>query len=368
MAYTTPFFRDTLQGDQFANMDKSILTIDGSFGEGGGQVLRSSLALSLVTGKPFVIERIRAGRKKPGLLRQHLTAVTAAAEVGQAEVKGAEVGSMWLEFRPNTIRSGNYKFSIGTAGSATLVLQTVLPALMIADGPSTLKLEGGTHNPFAPPFDFLAKTYLPLVNHLGPRVEACLERPGFYPAGGGCFTVQIQPVAQLGRLELVERGEIIARRVRAVVANLPRHIAERECRAIAKKTSWDESCFAVEEVKNSRGPGNVVMIDLESAALTEVFVGFGQMGVRAEEVAMQALKPARDYLAAGVPVCEHLADQLMVVLGIGASQGTGGGTFRTLALSRHATTNLEILRHFLDIDIQVEANGRDDCMVRIEKK
>jgi RNA 3'-terminal phosphate cyclase (ATP) len=346
-------------------MAESLLTIDGSFGEGGGQVLRSSLALSLVTGKPFVIENIRAGRKKPGLMRQHLTSVSAAAEVGQADVEGAAVGSKRLTFRPNAIRPGNYKFSVGTAGSTTLVLQTVLPALMIAPSDSTVTLEGGTHNPFAPPFDFLAKTYLPLVNRLGPRVDARLERPGFYPAGGGCFTVQIKPSAQLGKLELIERGEMIAHRVRAVIANLPRHIAERECRAIADKTSWDESCFAVEEAKNSRGPGNVVMIELESAALTEVFIGFGQLGVKAEEVAMQAIRLARDYLASGVPVYEYLADQIMLLLGIGAYQGTGGGVFRTMSLSRHATTHLEILRRFMDLEIGVENNGRDDHLVKI---
>jgi RNA 3'-terminal phosphate cyclase (ATP) len=346
-------------------MAESLLTIDGSFGEGGGQVLRSSLALSLVTGKPFVIENIRAGRKKPGLKRQHLTAVSAAAEVGLADVAGAAVGSQRLTFRPKTIRPGDYKFSVGTAGSTTLVLQTVLPALMIAAKDSTLTLEGGTHNPFAPPFDFLAKTFLPLVNRLGPQVEARLERPGFYPAGGGCFTVQIKPVAQLGRLEMTERGEITAHRIRAIVANLPRHIAERECRTIAEKTNWEESCFTVEEVKNSRGPGNVVMIELESTALTEVFVGFGKLGVRAEEVAMQALQPARDYLAAGIPVGEYLADQLMLLLGIGAYQGTGGGVFRTLSLSPHATTHLEILRRFLDLEIRVESQGIDNYLVKI---
>jgi RNA 3'-terminal phosphate cyclase (ATP) len=235
-----------------------IITIDGSQGEGGGQVLRSSLALSLVTGRPLVMEKIRAGRKKPGLLRQHLTAVLAAAEVGGAEVEGAALGSRRLVFRPGRVRAGNYAFRVGTAGSATLVLQTVLPALLLANGESNLTLEGGTHNPFAPPVDFLEKAYLPLVNWLGPRVEVQLVRPGFYPAGGGQFTVRVQPAQQLGRLELIHRGQIVARRVRALVANLPRHIAERECRTIVQETGWDESSFSVDEVRGSRGPGNVV--------------------------------------------------------------------------------------------------------------
>src|ERR1051325_4105851 len=205
-----------------------MITIDGSFGEGGGQILRTSLALALVTGKPFRIERIRAGRKNPGLLRQHLTAVNAAAQIGRAEVAGASIGSRELTFAPQAVTAGSYHFAVGTAGSATLVLETVLPALLIADGPSALVLEGGTHNPYAPPFDFLDKTFLPLVCMMGPRVAARLERHGFYPAGGGKFIVDIEPAARLGRIELDERGDITGRRARALIANLPRQIAERE--------------------------------------------------------------------------------------------------------------------------------------------
>ena len=230
-----------------------MLRIDGSFGEGGGQILRSSLALSLVTGRPFVIENIRANRKKPGLRRQHLSAVMAAAEVSQAQVEGAAIGSMRLTFRPGTVRPGNYTFDVGSAGSTTLVLQTVLPALLLAEGESNLTLRGGTHNPMAPPFDFLTKSYLPLVNRLGPTVEARLIRPGFYPVGGGEFTVHIQPARQLGRLELIDRGEILAHRVRVLLANLPRHIAERECRTIAQQTGWSEDCFAIEEPATPMG-------------------------------------------------------------------------------------------------------------------
>jgi RNA 3'-terminal phosphate cyclase (ATP) len=282
-------------------------------------------------------------------------------------VTGATIGSTRLEFRPGTITPGNYTFSVGTAGSTTLVLQTVLPALMLADGESNLTLEGGTHNPFAPPLDFLTKTYLPLVNRLGPKVhvDPISVRPGFYPAGGGCFHVHVQPVRQLGRLELMERGEIRTRRVTAMVANLPQHIGERECCAIAEKTGWDQGCFMVEMVQHSRGPGNIVFIEMESEHLTEVFTGFGQIGVRAEAVAMRVLDEARAYLAAGVPVGKYLADQLLLPLGISAHFGTGGGVFRTMALSLHATTHIEILHRFFELDTQVEQDGRDDFVVRI---
>src|SRR5712675_2047994 len=164
-----------------------MITIDGSEGEGGGQILRTSLALSLVTGQPFRMERIRAKRQKPGLLRQHLTAVEAAKTVGRAEATGGALNSQTLEFNPGPVTPGNYRFAVGTAGSATLVFQTVLPALLTASGHSTLTLEGGTHNPLAPPFDFLARSFTPLIHGMGPTVELELRTPGFFPAGGGCF-------------------------------------------------------------------------------------------------------------------------------------------------------------------------------------
>ena len=166
-----------------------MLTIDGSAGEGGGQILRSTLALSLCTGTPVRITGIRAKRDRPGLMRQHLTALRAAAEVGRAEVSGAELGSREVAFHPRGAAPGEYAFNVGSAGSATLVLQTVLPALLSASAPSDLLLEGGTHNPLAPPFEFLDRAFLPLIARMGPRVSATLEARGFYPAGGGRIRV-----------------------------------------------------------------------------------------------------------------------------------------------------------------------------------
>ncbi len=282
-------------------------------------------------------------------------------------MQGAQIGSARLVFRPGRVESGSYDLRVGTAGSASLVLQTVLPALLVAEGESNLTLEGGTHNPWAPPFDFLAKAYLPLVNRTGPVVEARLIRPGFFPAGGGRVAVRICPSRQLRQLELLQRGEITARRVRALVARLPRHIAERECRTIAQETGWDDSCFAIEEVKRSQGPGNVVMIELEAAQVTEVFTGFGQRGVKAEDVAMRALREAQEYLAAGVPVGSYLADQLMLLLAIGSYLGTGGGVFRTMELTPHSTTHLAVIRAFLELDAQMDHDGDHSCLVRFSK-
>ena len=190
-----------------------MLTIDGSMGEGGGQILRSSLALSLVSSTPFRITSIRRGRKKPGLMRQHLTAVRAAAEISGAELSGDAIGSTELTFRPGTVRGGDYRFATGGAGSTTLVFQTVLyPLLLATDTPSTLRFEGGTHNPMAPPFDFIERSFLPLLARMVAPAAAetfatvALDRCGFYPAGGGAWSASLTPVRGLTHLSLLERG------------------------------------------------------------------------------------------------------------------------------------------------------------------
>ncbi|HEX8434467.1 RNA 3'-terminal phosphate cyclase [Archangium sp.] len=333
-----------------------MIRIDGSKGEGGGQVLRTSLALSLVTGTPFQVVNIRAGRSKPGLLRQHLTAVKAAAAVGDAELEGAELHSKELTFRPRSLKCGEYHFAVGTAGSATLVLQTVLPALLSASGPSTLVLEGGTHNPAAPPFDFLAKAYLPLVRRMGPVVEATLDRPGFFPAGGGKFRVSVQP-APLKPLHLLERGNVVRRQATAMFSQVPFDVAKRELETVGRRLGWSEAERRVEELKRAPGPGNVLSLEVESEHVTEVFTAFGERGVRAEDVAAAAAEEARVYLEAGVPVGEHLCDQLMLLLALAR-----GGSFRTLPLDGHAQTQIETFAHFLDVKVavhEVSTQARD---------
>lgn len=336
-----------------------MIELDGSAGEGGGQILRTSLTLSMITGTPVRLRHIRARRSRPGLMRQHLTAVQAAARISGARVGGAEVGSQDISFTPGPVLPGNYGFDIGTAGSATLILQTLLPALLRAPGPSVLTLEGGTHNPLAPPFEFLDRAFLPLVRKMGARAEAILERPGFYPAGGGRVCVRIGPAPRLSGLELLERGEVAACRATALISALPRHIAERELRQVARETAWDRSAFIIQEV-DSPGPGNILLLEVESEAVTEVFAGFGQKGVRAEQVADQALGEMRRYLAAGVPVGEHLADQLLVPLAL-----AGSGAFATLPLSLHTRTQIELIPRFLDVRIAVEEQGDERVVVLV---
>jgi RNA 3'-terminal phosphate cyclase (ATP) len=333
----------------------SLIQIDGSQGEGGGQVLRTALALSLITGRPFRIENIRARREKPGLLRQHLTAVKAAADVGEAAVDGVDVGASSMTFVPKTLRGGNLSFSIGTAGSTTLVLQTILVPLLLSGERATVEIEGGTHNPAAPPFDFLDQAYLPLLRRMGAKASIELVKPGFYPAGGGKVRIEIDGTGTLGPLELVERGEIIRRRVRAVVANLPYSIAEREAKTAGIELAWTEDCLEAHTLTGSVGPGNAISIFVTSENVTEVFTAFGAKRLRAEEVAHDAAKQARRYINSGSAVGEHLADQLLLPLAAG-----GGGAFTTLPLSSHSMTNIDVVKKFVQADFELTqlSNGK----------
>jgi RNA 3'-terminal phosphate cyclase (ATP) len=336
-----------------------MIRIDGSSGEGGGQILRSSLSLSLATGKAFRIENVRAKRERPGLLRQHLTAVLAAAEIGGAEVEGATLGSRTLTFTPGTVRPGEHRFVIGTAGSGTLVLQTILPALMTASAASRITIEGGTHNLAAPPFDFLQRCFLPVISRLGPKVMVKLERHGFYPAGGGCFTAVIAPCAQLSPIELTERGEITQRKATAIVANLSRAIAQRELDTVAHLLNWEKETMEIVEAKNSVGPGNIVLIELASSTgVAEQFCGFGRLGASAESVATEAVREARAYLVSSAAAGEHLADQLLLPFAL-----AGAGAFTATRLNRHARTNMEVISSFLPVKfVTCEETGR----IRVE--
>jgi RNA 3'-terminal phosphate cyclase (ATP) len=333
------------------------LSIDGSFGEGGGQVLRTSLSLSLATGTPFQISKIRAGRERPGLLRQHLTAVLAAAEVGGAETEGVALGSKAITFVPQRIRAGEFRFAVGTAGSATLVLQTILPALLTAAEPSTITIDGGTHNQAAPPFSFLYKTFAPIISTMGPSIDLRLERYGFYPAGGGRIVARITPARALTPFHLQERGEITHRRVVALVANLPENIAEREMHTAIGLLNWTRDAGVVESTTNSPGPGNIVMVEVGSAQVREVFSSFGQIGITAEKVATDAAREAQGYLVSRAAAGEHLTDQLLLPMAL-----AGGGSFTAQKLNLHARTNMSVIEQFLPVKFETK---KDDDFTRV---
>ncbi len=320
-----------------------MITIDGSMGEGGGQVLRSSLALSLLTGTPLRIEKIRAGRARPGLMRQHLVAVHAATTISNARVSGAELGSRELTFHPGAVQGGDYRFAIGSAGSTTLVFQTILlPLLLGSSVPSVLHFEGGTHNPMAPPFDFLKRCFLPLLSRMGARVEVELERPGFYPAGGGRWSATVHPLAELSRLDLLERGEVRARGAESLCAGISGSIGVRQMDALSAALGWDRAHCRPRMISGTLGPGNALIATIESEHVTEQVTGFGERGVSSEKIAAGVSEEVRRYLALGVPVGEHLADQLLLPMALGK-----GGSFRTLEPSLHSRTQLELLKLFI---------------------
>jgi RNA 3'-terminal phosphate cyclase (ATP) len=327
------------------------LELDGSRGEGGGQILRTALSLSMITGRPFRIERIRAGRKKPGLLRQHLTAVQAAVAICAAEVSGAELGSLALSFRPGRIRGGDYRFAIGTAGSCTLVLQTILPALWFADAPSQVLVSGGTHNPAAPPADFLIHAWLPILRRMGVDMEIEVLRHGFYPAGGGEVRVAVCPVAAWRELHLEERGEFLEARATGIVAGLKADIASRELERVAAQLGTIEREMRV--LPSAQGPGNVLLIGMKYERVTEVFTGFGEKGVSAESVADRAARAARLFHQGRAAVGEHLADQLVLPLAL-----VGRGGFTASVLSSHLRTNIEVIEQFVDVRFQIDEGAR----------
>ena len=326
-----------------------MIQIDGSEGEGGGQILRSSLALSICTQQPFQISNIRAKRDKPGLQRQHLTAVKAAAEISGATVEGAAIGSRELTFRPGEVRAGSYHFAIGTAGSSTLVLQTVLPPLLIATADSTVSISGGTHNKAAPPFEFLQRVFVPLLARIGANVQLELHSYGFYPRGGGQIVAHITPLHARNALQLHERGTLQRTYAEAFIAALPVHIAQRELEVIGRELRWPADQLLLRGLPNDVGPGNVVTLSAEHEHVCEVITGFGERGVRAETVAGMAAAEMRVYLESTAPVGEHLSDQLLLPMAL-----AGGGSFTTALVSQHLRSNALVVEKFTTRRVAIE--------------
>ncbi|MFO0661118.1 MAG: RNA 3'-terminal phosphate cyclase [Polyangiaceae bacterium] len=341
----------------------SMLTIDGSQGEGGGQVLRSALALSLATGVPFQIIKIRARRSNPGLMRQHLTAVRAATAVGRATVEGAEVRSSTLTFKPTTLEGGEHTFAIGSAGSTMLVLQAVMPAIIHRRLAATLHLEGGTHNSLAPPFDFFAQALVPQLTAMGANIEATISRHGFYPAGGGKLTVSLSQADEPRRLTLLARGEERSKQLRAIVAGLPFNIAQREMAAAAAALGWGPETFRPLMLKQHEGPGNMLFAQLDFANVTELVSRAGERGFSAEKVAEEVANQVKNYLSTDAPVGPFLADQLIVPMALGA-----GGVFRTGELDAHTHTQIDVVRRFLPAKIAIIDESHGVKRIEIEPR
>ncbi|UYK83387.1 RNA 3'-terminal phosphate cyclase [Xanthomonas sacchari] len=324
-----------------------MIELDGA--AGGGQLLRTALTLSLCTGTGFTFSNIRGARPRPGLMRQHLTAVAAAATIGQARTHGAQIGATTLRFEPGAVVPGDYQFATGSAGSTTLVLQTVLPALWRTAAPSRLTLEGGTHNPLAPCADFLAETWLPALQRLGVAATLTLDRHGFYPAGGGALRASIAPCAQLQQVCFDARGDLQAIEAQVLVSGLSGKIGRRELAVLAERLGVDANPRHVHSVRPAQGPGNTALVRVRHAAHVEVFAGHGERGVSAEQVGERLAAQVRHYLKSGACVGEHLADQLLLPMAL-----AGGGAFTTDTVSAHMSSNARLIEKFLPVEIDWE--------------
>lgn len=322
-----------------------MIEIDGSVGEGGGQILRTALSLSLLTGKAFHLTNIRAGRKKAGLMRQHLVCVQAAKQIGHAVVEGDYLHSTELRFTPHTVQAGHYHFPIGSAGSTMLVLQTLLPVLMMQTQPSTLRLEGGTHNPMAPTADFIRRGFLPVLAKLGISVYFNCLQAGFFPVGGGVVEVEIHPWQQRQRLNLLDRGELVAVNAYAGVQRLEQHIAERELATLRQLLTIQDSGLL--DVAGC-GQGNTALVEVVSTQHTEVFTILGETGRTAEQVAKRLFGLVKRYLHHAGAVDEYLADQLLLPLSLGV-----GGVYNCRVVSEHTRTQAMMIQRFLPVQIEM---------------
>ena len=328
----------------------NTVVIDGSTGEGGGQILRTSLALSCVTGKSLHIENIRAARRNPGLAKQHLSCVRAACQICNGKCEGAALRSKTLDFEPGLVQSGDFHFDIGSAGSASLVIQTLLPPLFLADKPSTVTVTGGTHNPLAPPFDFLAETFLPAIVTAGFQGKCRLIKHGFFPAGGGKITFDVQPWHKSPN-DIIDLCQPSGKpQISALVytAKLPAHIAQRQQKLLLQSKLNIRDVEHV-EVTDSNGSGNCVMIRLCDDKRTTVFTAFGMRGKPSQKVVDEVVGLAGDFLASGACIDRFLADQLLIYMAISKA-----GAYTTNDLSTHLLTNMEIIKKFLPVEFSVE--------------
>jgi RNA 3'-terminal phosphate cyclase (ATP) len=329
-----------------------LITLDGSHGEGGGQILRTALTLSLLTGRPFRIVRIRANRPKPGLRPQHLAAVSAAAELGDAVVIGAGVGSRELTFRPSAYTPRDLTINIGTAGSTALVLHTLhLPLAVRAKRPVRLTLNGGTFNLAAPSFPFLESTWRSYMAAMGMPVALSMPRAGFFPVGGGQLEAWIEP-ASPRRIIMHERGPL--RRVYGTsgVANLPgRNIAER-MRSQAEQSLGARGLIPEITLNDwsSRGQGAAISLTAEHEHIATTFVGLGERGKPSEAVANEAATELLAYEESAGAVDVHSADQILVPLAL----ASGRSEFTCSAVSDHLRTNAQTIQAFLDREIRID--------------
>ena len=339
-----------------------MINIDGAHGEGGGQIVRTALAMSALTGQVLHLYNIRGHRPKPGLMAQHLQAVKATAAITHARVQGAELGARELTFTPGPLGDGNYRFDIGTAGAVTLVAQTLIVPLSFAATASHITISGGTHVPWSPSFHYFSWHWLRFLERSGFRVRARLERIGFYPRGGGRISVDIDPISSLTPLSLTACGAL--RRIRGIslVGNLDLSIAERQQRQACKRLGrlCDDVDIELQRFP-SYSPGTCLLLLAEFEQSQCCYSALGARGKRAECVADEAVDAFETFLKSGAAVDEHLADQLIVPLSI----VSGVSELHIGRITQHLLTNIEMVRRFLPVDVTVRGAVGSPGHVRI---
>lgn len=328
----------------------NALRIDGSTGEGGGQVLRSVLTLSLLTTRSVEVVNIRARRAKPGLRPQHLRAVEAAAEIGQAKLRGAHLGSSRVVFEPTKVVPGRYAFEIGTAGATALVLQTIYLPLAKAASPSSVQITGGTHVPLSPCFHYLDLQWARTLRTIGLELELKMERAGFYPPGGGIVHASIHPTEHVRPLQLAERGQLIRIEGVSAVANLTTRVAERQReQALKRLAGQGVSCDIHIDRLQAPSKGTMLLLLATFEHASACFFGLGALGKPAERVADEAVDALCEFLHTESTVDSFLADQLLLPLAI----AEGSSLFSTSRVSRHLLTNAQVISKFLPVTFEI---------------
>lgn len=344
-----------------------MIEIDGSYGEGGGQIVRTALSLSCLFQKPFRIFNIRKNRKKPGLKPQHLTCVKAAQRITGARVKGDYQESTELFFSPGRVQTGSFSFDIGTAGSTSLVLQTLIPAFVFPGQKTTITLTGGTHVPFSPSFHYLSEVFVRFLELIGIHVRLSIDSYGFYPRGGGRIQADIFPAEKVTPLRITGRGHLLGFSGYSGVGNLPMNIAERQRNAFQNKV-----LSGVKELKKSpdiallevRTPGKGTFIDI-AASFDHSIAGFtslGAIGKKAESVGEEAAGEFIKYYRTDAAVDSHMADQIVLYLSLCSKESS----FTTSAITNHLITNLWAIGLFHDIQYSLEGEPGEKGMVRLK--
>lgn len=342
---------------------RDLIEIDGSYGEGGGQILRTSLSLSCLLGRPFRIFNIRKGRKNPGLMPQHLVAVKAMELISSAEVTGAQIGSTELIFKPERLKPGGLFYDIKTAGSTMLVLQTLLPCLIFSEEPHSILLKGGTHVPFSPSFHYVKGVFLQFLRRIGIRLELSIEEYGFYPKGGGLIKGFTEPVRLVSPLRLLEPGRLIKVRGISAVANLPAGIAERQKQGFLERMK-EEGIPAEIETEEVRSIGQGTFIYIEAILEDSIagFTGIGERGKRAEIVGEETAEELIRYLKSGKALDPHMADQILLYLSLTEDESV----FTTSEITSHLLTNLWVIKRFMEIDYAIDGEKDKPGAIRIK--